>query len=138
MTGESDSVGRVSQENSQEEESLADQPSPTVETSKLDVAQPTTEVEVAKIEWKVSSSESPKGPKSRQAVERGPVHQPSVSITQVDSGSLDRLLATCCLMLINLAKLTLEVKDVQDSMAPLSSSRKKRRPRRANEPPSLD
>ena len=137
MTGESDSVGRVSQENSQEEESLAGQPSPTVETSKLDVAQPTTEVEVAKIE-KVSSSESPKGPKSKQAVERGPVHQPSTSTTQVDSGSLDRLLATCCLMLINLAKLTLEVKDVQDSMAPLSSSRKKRRPRRANEPPSLD
>ena len=137
MTGECDSVGGVSQENSQQEESLADQPSPTVETSKLDVAQPTTEVEVAKIE-KVSSSESPKGPKSKQAVERGPVHQPSASITQVDSGSLDRLLATCCLMLINLAKLTLEVKDVQDSMAPLSSSRKKRRPRRANEPPSLD
>ena len=137
MTGECDSVGGVSQENSQQEESLADQPSPTVETSKLDVAQPTTEVEVAKIE-KVSSSESPKGPKSRQAVERGPVQQPSASITQVDSGSLDRLLATCCLMLINLAKLTLEVKDVQDSMAPLSSSRKKRRPRRANEPPSLD
>ena len=137
MTSECDSVGGAGQENSQEEESLAGQPSPTVEVTKLDVAQPTTEVEVAKIE-KVSSSESPKGPKSRQAVERSPVHQPSASITQVDSGSLDRLLATCCLMLINLAKLTLEVKDVQDSMAPLSSSRKKRRPRRANEPPSLD
>ena len=78
MTGECDSVGGVSQENSQEEGSLAGQPSPTVETSKLDVAQPTTEVEVAKIE-KVSSSESPKGPKSKQAVERSPVHQPSTS-----------------------------------------------------------
>ena len=137
MTSECDSVGGACLENSLTESSQAGQPSHTVEESKLGTAQPTTEVEVAKIE-KVSPSESPKGPKPKQAVERSHAHQPGTSITQVDSGSLDRLLATCCLMLINLAKLTLEVKDVQDSMASVSSSRKKRRPRRANEPPSLD
>ena len=137
MTSECDSVGGAGLENSHQESSQAGQPPQTVEVSKLDAAQPTTEVEVAKIE-KVPSIESPKGPKPKQAVERSHAHQPGSSITQVDSGSLDRLLATCCLMLINLAKLTLEVKDVQDSMASVSSSRKKRKPRRANEPPSLD
>ena len=108
-------------------------------TSELDVSNQTAtqhrEVEVAKFE-KASIPDPLRTPKAKQSNERA-LSSTQGSITQVDRNAQETLLNVCEMMLINLAKLTLSVREVQSSMTSSSSSgKKKRKSRRAHDPPS--
>ena len=132
----SDSVSGVTLGSSLSLESTqVETPSPDLENPSQTSGQHHQEVEVAKIE-RTSVPDPQKTPKAKQNAEKSPnaIHG---SVTQVDRNAQDTLLTVCETMLINLAKLTLSVKEVQSSMTSLSSSsKKKKKSRRAYDPTS--
>ena len=127
MATSSDSVDGVTLGSSLSLESTqVETPAPILEISNHN------EVEISKIE-KASAPDTQKTPRAKPNFEKSPnaIHG---SVTQVDRNAQDTLLTVCEMMLINLAKLTLSVKEVQSSMISLSTNRKKKKSRRAHDP----
>ena len=116
------------------ESTQVETPTPELEISSQAAVQP-REVEVAKIE-KTSVPDPQKTPKAKQNYEKI-LGSTQGSMTQVDRNAQETLLNVCEMMLINLAKLTLSVREVQSSMTSSSSSgKKKKKSRRAQDPSS--
>ena len=116
------------------ESTQVETPTPGLDVSNQMATQP-REVEVAKFE-KASIPDPLRTPKAKQINEKT-LSSTQGSITQVDRNAQETLLNVCEMMLINLAKLTLSVREVQSSMTSSSSSgKKKKKSRRAHDPSS--
>ena len=114
------------------ESTQVETPVPDLENPSQTSGQHHQEVEVAKIE-RTSVPDPQKTPKAKQNTEKSSGSTQG-SVTQVDRNAQETLLSVCEMMLIDLAKLTLSMKEVQSSMTSLSSpAKKKKKSRRSHD-----